>query len=130
MTKKWVYLFGEVAMAEEAAGSWEGVRSLLGGKGAGLADMARSGVPVPPGFTVTTEACNEYSASGKFPDGLWQQELDALIPIQESRQMAGKLPGIEYLELEGVGHMPMLEAPEHTAHAINRLLQFSRNSTN
>ena len=77
--KKWVYLFSEVGDAEKNAGSWEGVRSLLGGKGAGLADMTRAGVPVPPGFTVTTEACNAYyAAGGKFPVGLWAQELAAL----------------------------------------------------
>ena len=46
--KTWVYLFDEVARAEKYAGSWEGVRSLLGGKGAGLFDMTRAGVPVPP----------------------------------------------------------------------------------
>ena len=48
MAKKWVYLFDEVAEAEKYTGSWEGVRGLLGGKGSGLADMARAGVPVPP----------------------------------------------------------------------------------
>jgi pyruvate,orthophosphate dikinase len=78
MTKKWVYLFNEVAEAEKYAGSWEGVRGLLGGKGSGLADMTRAGVPVPPGFTVTTEACNEFRKTGKFPDGLWDQMLAAL----------------------------------------------------
>jgi pyruvate,orthophosphate dikinase len=48
--KKWIYIFDEVKQAEAYAGDWEGVRSLLGGKGAGLADMTRAGVPVPPGF--------------------------------------------------------------------------------
>jgi pyruvate,orthophosphate dikinase len=58
---KWVYLFSEVEQAEEhVGGEWEGVRSLLGGKGANLAEMTRIGVPVPPGFIVTTEACNTY----------------------------------------------------------------------
>ena len=45
--KKWVYLFEEVAQVETVAGSWDGVRALLGGKGSGLADMTRAGVPVP-----------------------------------------------------------------------------------
>ena len=54
--KKWVYNFEEVTAAEKYTGSWDGVRSLLGGKGAGLFDMTRAGVPVPPGFTVTTSA--------------------------------------------------------------------------
>ncbi len=76
--KKWVYLFDEVKAAERYAGSWEGVRSLLGGKGSGLADMTRAGVPVPPGFTVTTEACNEFRKSGKFPAGMWDQVLAAM----------------------------------------------------
>lgn len=81
--KKWVYLFSEVEEAEKAAGHWQGVRALLGGKGANLADMTRIGVPVPPGFTVTTEACNAYLAAGeKFPAGVWEQELDALKQIE------------------------------------------------
>jgi len=79
MATKWVYLFSEVEEAEQHAGDWEGVRSLLGGKGANLAEMTRIGVPVPPGFTVTTEACNAYLAAGdQFPEGMWEQELKAL----------------------------------------------------
>jgi pyruvate,orthophosphate dikinase len=81
--KKWVYLFDEVSEAEKYTKSWDGVRGLLGGKGAGLADMTRAGVPVPPGFTVTTEACNDYSAAGKFPEGMWEQELEALKVIEK-----------------------------------------------
>ncbi|HEY3476579.1 MAG TPA: PEP/pyruvate-binding domain-containing protein, partial [Anaerolineales bacterium] len=82
--KKWVYLFGEVAAAEKYAGSWEGVRSLLGGKGAGLFDMTRAGVPVPPGFTVTTEACNEFRKTGKFPAGQWEQQLAAMKRVEKA----------------------------------------------
>ncbi len=84
MTKKWVYLFEEVAEAEKYAGSWEGVRGLLGGKGSGLADMTRAGVPVPPGFTVTTEACNEFRKSGNFPAGQWDQELAAMKEVEKA----------------------------------------------
>jgi pyruvate,orthophosphate dikinase len=80
---KWVYLFDEVAKAEKYAGSWEGVRSLLGGKGAGLFDMTRAGVPVPPGFTVTTEACNEFRKTGKFPSGMWNQVLAAMKTVEK-----------------------------------------------
>jgi len=84
MAKKWVFLFGEVAEAEAYCdGSWEKVRGLLGGKGAGLADMTRAGVPVPPGFTVTTEACNEYRKSDQFPEGQWEQMLEALKVTEE-----------------------------------------------
>ncbi len=83
-SRKWVYLFNEVAQAEKYAKSWEGVRALLGGKGAGLADMNRGGLPVPPGFTVTTEACNAYLAAGeKFPSGLWDQEVAALRQVEK-----------------------------------------------
>jgi len=84
-SKKWVYLFNEVEQAQkDTGGTWEGVRALLGGKGAGLADMTRAGVPVPPGFTVTTEACNAYLAAGeKFPTGMWDQELAALKQIEK-----------------------------------------------
>jgi pyruvate, orthophosphate dikinase len=85
--KKWVYLFDEVKAAEKYAGNWEGVRSLLGGKGSGLADMTRAGVPVPPGFTITTEACNSFRKTGNFPSGMWAQALAAL-KVTEKR--AGK----------------------------------------
>ena len=85
--KKWVYLFEEVKAAEKYAGDWEGVRSLLGGKGAGLADMTRADVPVPPGFTVTTEACNEFRKAGKFPKGQWEQQVAAMKAVEKK---AGK----------------------------------------
>ncbi|MEJ2099287.1 MAG: pyruvate, phosphate dikinase, partial [Desulfobacterales bacterium] len=82
--RKWVYLFDEVKEAEEyVGGDWNAVRGLLGGKGANLAEMARLGLPVPPGFTVTTEACNTYLAAGEsFPEGMWEQELEALGKIE------------------------------------------------
>jgi pyruvate,orthophosphate dikinase len=84
MSQKWVYLFKEVDKAEKEAGSWEGVRGLLGGKGANLGEMSRLDIPVPPGFTVTTEACNAYLAAGeKFPEGMWEQELDALKAVEK-----------------------------------------------
>ena len=84
MAKKWVYLFREVDEAEKYTGSWDGVRGLLGGKGAGLADMTRAGLPVPPGFTITTEACNAFLAEGgKFPEGMWEQTLAALKEVEK-----------------------------------------------
>lgn len=82
MFKKYVYLFreGEASM-----------RDLLGGKGANLAEMTNIGLPVPPGFTITTEACNEYYAVGsQFPEGLWEQISPALKDIEAS---TGKLFG-------------------------------------
>ena len=85
MEKKWVYLFNEVDQVEKHVnGDWEGVRGLLGGKGANLAEMARIGVPVPPGFTVTTEACNAYLKSESvFSDEIWDQELQALRVLEK-----------------------------------------------
>ncbi|HKI57662.1 MAG TPA: pyruvate, phosphate dikinase [Trueperaceae bacterium] len=83
MARKWVYAFDEVGDAEKAAGSWDEVRALLGGKGANLGDMTRLGVPVPPGFTVTTQACNAYLEAGEqFPEGMWEQELEALHRVE------------------------------------------------
>ena len=85
MADKWVYLFEEVDKAESYVGDdWEKVRSLLGGKGANLAEMTRIDVPVPPGFTVTTEACNAYLAAGEqFPPDMWEQELAAMKRVEE-----------------------------------------------
>lgn len=75
MAAKWVYLFSE--------GNAK-MRDLLGGKGAGLAEMVNAGLPVPPGFTITTEACNAFTASGRrFPEGMWEQTLEALKVVEE-----------------------------------------------
>jgi pyruvate,orthophosphate dikinase len=84
MDRKWVYLFDELDQAQTHAGtSHEAVRGLLGGKGANLAEMVRIGVPVPPGFTITTEACNEYLAhGGSFPEGMWDQAISALEKVE------------------------------------------------
>jgi pyruvate,orthophosphate dikinase len=85
MSEKFTYLFSEVEEAEQHAGDWDSVRGLLGGKGANLAEMTRIGVPVPPGFTVTTEACNAYLAEGEqFPEGMWEQQLDALKAVEKA----------------------------------------------
>ena len=85
MDRKWVYLFTELEAAEATQADWEGVRALLGGKGANLAEMSRIGVPVPPGFTVTTEACIAYLAEeGHFPPDSWEQALEALKAIEKA----------------------------------------------
>ncbi len=83
---KWVYRFDEVDAAEaHVDGDWESVRGLLGGKGANLADMTRLGVPVPPGFTVTTEACLAYlEADEQLPEGAWKQIEAALASIESA----------------------------------------------
>jgi pyruvate,orthophosphate dikinase len=72
---KWVYLF------EEGSGD---DKALLGGKGAGLCEMTRAGLPVPPGLIVSTEACNAFFENDKnFPDGLWDQVREGLRQIEK-----------------------------------------------
>src|SRR5580693_10562687 len=75
---QWVYAFG--------AGSADGgaqMKNLLGGKGANLAEMSSLGLPVPPGFTITTEACNHYYANGQtYPDTLKAQVADGLAKVE------------------------------------------------
>lgn len=64
------------------------MRDLLGGKGAGLAEMTNAGLPVPPSFTITTEACNWYSAhDNQFPPKMWEQVLDA---VKKTEKASGK----------------------------------------
>jgi pyruvate,orthophosphate dikinase len=86
---KYVYLFHEYdEVMGELDDDWDAVRGLLGGKGANLLDATRLGIPVPPGFTVSTVGCNAYLAAGQqFPEGLWEQELAA---IAELEAMTGK----------------------------------------
>ena len=83
-TGPFVYLFSEVDKAQNSLmGDWDAVRGLLGGKGANLGDMTRLGIPVPPGFTVTSVACNAYLESGeKFPPGMWDEILAAVSAVQ------------------------------------------------
>ena len=85
-SKKYVYLFREFDAASAATeGDQEALRALLGGKGANLLDATRLGIAVPPGFTVTTKACNDYLAVGNaFPEGLWEQELEAISALEGS----------------------------------------------
>src|SRR4051812_8347898 len=76
--KRYIYAWGEGA----AEGNG-GMKDLLGGKGAGLAEMTLAGLPTPPGFTITTEACNDYFANGeRLPDGLWDDVLEAVKAVE------------------------------------------------
>jgi pyruvate,orthophosphate dikinase len=80
MANKYVYAF-----ADGKAEGHGDMKDLLGGKGAGLAEMTNAGLPVPPGFTITTEACNAYYAEGaKFPEGMWDQVLSAMKQVEEA----------------------------------------------
>ncbi len=80
MATKWVYSFGK--------GKAEGKshqKVLLGGKGAGLAEMTNIGLPVPAGFTITTEACAEYNRlSRKWPAGMDKQVADAVRKLEKA----------------------------------------------
>ena len=81
--KRYIYAWGGGRAEGDAT-----MRDLLGGKGAGLAEMTNAGLPVPPGFTITTEACNDYFTAGeKLPDGLWEDVLEA---VREVETLTGK----------------------------------------
>ena len=95
--QKYVYLFNDYdEVMSKLDKDWEGVRSLLGGKGANLLDATRLGIPVPPGFTVTTEGCNDYLAAGEeFPGNSWEQVLAAVSSLEEQ---TGKLEDVLKVE--------------------------------
>ncbi|MFC1723874.1 PEP/pyruvate-binding domain-containing protein, partial [Nanoarchaeota archaeon] len=75
MTEKYVYSFNE--------GKKE-MKELLGGKGANLAEMTTLGIPVPPGFTITTEACAYYSENKKHPEGCLDDIKAEIVKLEES----------------------------------------------
>lgn len=80
MSNKYVYIF-----ANGGADGDGSMKDLLGGKGAGLAEMTNAGLPVPPGFTITTEACNSYYSDGeKFPNGMWNQVISAMKKVEQA----------------------------------------------
>ena len=78
MTTKWIYSFDK----EQSEGNAQ-MRNLLGGKGANLAEMANIGLPVPPGFTITTEVCTAFYENGRqYPPGLEKQLEEALYKVE------------------------------------------------
>src|SRR3989449_4659069 len=81
---KYVYFFGR--------GKAEGsslMRNLLGGKGCELAEMTNLGIPVPPGFTITTQAWAHYNRAGRrWPEGLWEQALEGLDKLEQDAGLA------------------------------------------
>src|SRR5262245_61858141 len=81
--KRYIYAWGDGGAEGDGT-----MKDLLGGKGAGLAEMTKAGLPTPPGFTITTAACNDYFEAGeKLPDGLWDDVLEA---VKEVERRAGK----------------------------------------
>src|SRR2546426_4677037 len=82
-TIKYVYSFG----SGKAEGS-SVMRNLLGGKGCELAEMTNLGVPVPPGFTITTEAWAAYASGGrKHPAGLWEQVEGGMARLEAAAEL-------------------------------------------
>ncbi|HSM37047.1 MAG TPA: pyruvate, phosphate dikinase [Longimicrobiales bacterium] len=79
MTDRWIYHFGA-----GVADGGRGDKELLGGKGANLAEMTAIGIPVPPGFTITTAACRRYLSSGSLPEGL-EQAVEAHVARLEEQ---------------------------------------------
>ena len=78
MASKFVYSFGGGKADGKA-----GMKELLGGKGANLAEMSKLGVPVPPGFTISTEVCTHYmKTEGKYPSGLKQEGGKRLLKLR------------------------------------------------
>ncbi|HUR16473.1 MAG TPA: pyruvate, phosphate dikinase [Candidatus Limnocylindrales bacterium] len=76
--KRYIYAWGDGRAEGDSS-----MRDLLGGKGAGLAEMTKAGLPVPSGFTITTEACNDYFAAGEtLPTGLWDDVLEAVRVVE------------------------------------------------
>ena len=92
MAKKYVYFYGGGKKMTDGDRS---MRELLGGKGANLAEMSNAGVPVPPGFTVSTEACGVYEKEGSYPKEMMQQvkkELAKLEKLEGKKLGAAKNP--------------------------------------
>ena len=86
---KYVYYFGPKGTEGDAT-----MKNLLGGKGANLAEMAKLGLPVPAGFTITTEFCTVYFKEGrKFPEALKQEVADALKPRSKRHGHEVRRPG-------------------------------------
>src|SRR5579872_4297442 len=77
-TEKYVYFFG----GGKADGNGK-MKDVLGGKGAGLAEMTNAGLPVPPGFTIQTEACREYMRHEKVSKAVDQQMDEALAHLEQ-----------------------------------------------
>ena len=83
MATKYVYYFGPDGTEGDAS-----MKNTLGGKGANLAEMARLGLPVPAGFTITTDYCNVYLSQGqKFTDDLKSQVAEALGKVEKAMGM-------------------------------------------
>ena len=90
---RYVYAFGGGTTDGNA-----GMKDILGGKGANLAEMARIGLPVPPGFTITTEVCRDYYTNDEtYPEGMWEQVDEALQALEPGELHCLSTPSLEPL---------------------------------
>ena len=78
MSKKYVYFFGD----KKADGNGK-MKEVLGGKGAGLAEMTNIGILVPAGFTISTEVCTYFYENNKYPEGLEEEVKENLNKVEE-----------------------------------------------
>ncbi len=99
MTKQ-IYSFSEGNMT---------MRDLLGGKGANLAEMTHLGLPVPPGFTITTAACHEYQQTGKLSDALLAELNQALMALSNRPKNGSAAPHTRCWSRSGLG--PPFQCP-------------------
>ena len=115
LKEKYVYTFGNKKLEADGDGS---MKSLLGGKGANLAEMTRIGLPVPPGFTITTEVCTYYYAHKRTYPKVLQAQMEAGVANME------KIMGTKFGSTTG---MPLLVAAlrrarfhaRHDGHDLN-----------
>ncbi len=119
-----VFFFG----AGDAAGSRD-MRDVLGGKGANLAEMTRLGVPVPPGFTISTGACRDYLRLNRFPEGLHEEVSDNLRRLEKltNKRFGGDVPLLVSVRSGAAVSMPgMMDSilnlglNDHTVQALAR----------
>ena len=137
--KKYIYFFG----SGKADGTGT-MKDLLGGKGAGLAEMTNAGVPVPPGFTITTEVCNLFYELGKrVPDGLDAEMREYMKKVEDALGGRFKFGDVEpaaarvgalglqvlHARHDGHGPEPGAERPDHPRpdpHVRQRALRLGR----
>jgi len=81
---RWIYRFDQLDIVQQRCPTWDDIKALLGGKGANLAEMTRIGLPVPPGFVVTSAACRAYLETGAMPPDLWDQALAAIADLEQA----------------------------------------------
>ncbi|MDA8054602.1 MAG: pyruvate, phosphate dikinase, partial [Thermoplasmatales archaeon] len=110
------------------------MKNLLGGKGAGLAEMTRIGLKTPPGFTITTEVCNYYFKNSKLPQGLWESVVQSMKALEKKTgRVFGGAPKILLVSVRSgapVSMPGMLDTVLNLGMNDQNVEQFSRESNN